>query len=77
MIILSVIYYTKRIANELFASKNNDVLLYPLKNSSVIIKLTDYYVRDIIGHELNITNSITDKITNIMSIKDSISKYRN
>lgn len=77
MIILSVIYYTKRIANGLFTSKNNDVLLCPLKNSSIIIKLTYYYVGETVGYELNITNGITNEITNIMSIKDSISKSRN
>jgi hypothetical protein len=77
LIILSVTYYTKRIANGLFTSKNNDVLLCPLKNPSVIIKLTDYYVGDTIDHELNITDGIIDETTNIVSIKDSISKSRN
>jgi hypothetical protein len=58
-------------------SKNDDVILCSIKNLFVIIKLINYFIGDTVDYKLNIIDGITDKITNIMSIKDSVNESKN
>jgi hypothetical protein len=58
-------------------SKNDDVILCSIKNLFVIIKLINYSIGDTVDYKLNIIDGITDKITNIMSIKDSVNESKN